>query len=472
VNPLCIAANGAWVLSSLREALAFRRGLNRVAEQQERILLGIVQRNARTSFGRAHGFASIRTPREYQERVPVRTYDDFAEEMRRVEAGETNVLTASPVDHFEPTSGSSGASKLIPHTPELRAELERAIAPWISSLATSNPRAFAGRAYWSLSPVGVARRKTSGGIRVGFDGDEEYLGRFRGALARAVQAVPPSVRTIADIDAFRRATLDHLVACRSLSFISVWHPSFLSLLVEPIADTTAIWPHLRVISCWADAGCANAAAELGRRFPHTRIEPKGLLSTEGFVSIPFDGANVLAYRSHFVELRSVETGHVVPAAEASIGRYDILLTTGGGLYRYATDDLVDVTGFAGRCPILRFAGRARHVSDHFGEKLHEVFVRERIDRALGEHGIIARFATLAFDVDRYVLRIDSDASDDAISRSTARLEELLREGFHYDYCRRLGQLRAVGVRRTKEDLVAIANGRRLGDVKPSALSSA
>jgi hypothetical protein len=455
VNPLALAANGAWVLSSLPSALAFRAGMTRVAEVQEAVLLRVVRRNARTEFGRAHGFDSIRNVREYQQRVPVRTYDELTA------ACDPHARIASPIEHFEPTSGSSGASKSIPYTRELRAEFSRAIAPWVCSLAAADPRAFAGRAYWSLSPVVTP---DTGFDTDAFDTDEQYLGRLRGALVRATQAVPRSVRLIADIDAFRRVTLEHLVAARSLSFISVWHPTFLSLLVEPIRDTAATWPHLRVISCWSDAGCANAAADLARRFPRARIEPKGLLSTEGFVSIPVDGANVLAYRSHFVELR--DGTRIVPAAEAGIGRYDVILTTGGGLYRYATDDLVDVIGFRERCPILRFAGRRSHISDHFGEKLHEVFVRDCIDRALCELGVTTRYAALAFAGNRYTLRIDAEGD---VTRVAVRVDELLRESFHYDYCRRLGQLHALTVTRAKEDLSAV--GRRPGDVKPSALVS-
>jgi len=450
VNPLALAANGAWVLASLPEALAFRAGMTRVPEVQEEILLRIVRRNAATEFGRAHGFDSIRNIREYQQRVPVRTYDELTA------ASDPRARVASPIEHFEPTSGSSGASKRIPYTRELRGEFSRAIAPWVCSLAAADPRAFAGRAYWSLSPVVTAD--------AGFETDAQYLGRLRGAFVRATQAVPPGVRLIADVDAFRRVTLEHLVAARSLSFISVWHPTFLSLLVEPIRDTAATWPHLRVISCWTDAGCARAAAELARRFPHARIEPKGLLSTEGFVSIPVDGANLFAYRSHFVELRN--DTRIVPAAEASAGRYDVILTTGGGLYRYATDDLVDVIGFRDRCPILRFAGRKSHISDHFGEKLHEVFVRESIDRALRELNVTARYAALAFADDRYTLRIDAEGD---VDRVAARLDELLRESFHYDYCRRLGQLHALTATLAKEDLAG--RGQRLGDVKPSAFTS-
>ncbi|HKO57369.1 MAG TPA: GH3 auxin-responsive promoter family protein [Thermoanaerobaculia bacterium] len=439
------AANGAWVLSSMPEALAFHAGLHSVEEVQSDLLLRIVRRNRHTEFGRQHDFASIRSVDDYLGRVPVRSYEDFAPYVQR------RALTAEPIEHFEPTSGSSGAVKLIPYTRSLRAEVGRAVAAWVASSFRADPRAFAGPAYWSLSPVGVQPRATADGIRIGFDGDDEYAGRFRGALVRAVQAVPPSVRHIADIEEFRRTTLAHLLRCRSLSMISVWHPSFLLLL---LGDVTPDWPNLRVISCWTDAGAAPAAAELAQRFPGVRIEPKGLLSTEGVVSIPVGAeAPALAYRSHFVELRRVEGA-----------RHEVILTTGGGLYRYATGDLVEVVGHRGRCPLLRFVGRQR-VVDHFGEKLNEVFVRERIERL-----VHAPFAMLALDDDHYTLFIDTGAPLDGLAR---HLDDALRESFHYDYCRRLGQLGPLDVQRVEHGAYqrALAGEQRLGDIKPPAVDA-
>jgi len=473
MNIRCIAANGAWIASSWPAARAFRNGMDRVADVQREILLRIVRRNAQTAFGRSHGFATIRSIDDYRARVAIRDYDAYAADLRRVEAGAANVLTASRVEHFEPTSGSAGAAKLIPFTTELREEIGRAIAPWICASFASDPRAFTGQAYWSLSPVGVQSRETSGGIRIGFDADDEYLGKLQRAFVRTVQAVPSRVREIADIDEFRSLTLDFLTRCRSLSFISVWHPSFLSLLVSSIANTAEVWPRLRVISCWADAGCAAPAARLAARFPHARIEPKGLLSTEGIVSIPIGAAApALAYRSHFYEFRDCETERVVD--DLAIGRrYDVILTTGGGLYRYETGDVVEIAGFARSCPLLRFVGRGRQVSDHFGEKLHEIFVRERLDRVLHEHGILTSFATLAFVHDRYVLLLECDIAKDRLAAIAARLDDLLRESFHYDYCRRLGQLAPLRAERIEgESLLRIAaeTGQRLGDIKLSAIT--
>jgi hypothetical protein len=477
-----VLANGAWLLSSLPSALAFHANLHRVAEVQQEVLLRILRRNAETMFGRAHRFRSIRSVEEYQRRVPVRTYDEYPE------LRDPRVLVSSPVIHVEPTSGSSGATKQIPYTRELRAEFERAIAPWIVQLFIRYPAAFAGEAYWSLSPV-TSDEQTAA--------DEDHLGPLRARLVRMVQAVPRDVRLHQDLDAFRRATLLHLLRSRTLSLISVWHPGFLSLLIAPLRELAsplaaeiggprareiraavsladagamhaALWPDLRVISCWADAGAASGAEELARLFPQARVVPKGLLSTEGFVSFP-----LLAYRSHFYELRCIESGAVVPASEAVAGgRYGVILTTGAGLYRYDTEDLVEVTGFRSTCPVIRFVGRANHVSDHFGEKLNEMFVREHLLRVLGAADARASFTMLACEERSYTLFIESDATDAQLLSAAEALDASLRENIHYDYCRRLGQLEALSlfrIARNGATTFLTSSGRRLGDVKLSAL---
>ena len=488
MSALSLAANGLWLLSSLPSALAFRANLDRVAEVQERVLLRIVSRDRR--------YSSIRSVREYQQRVPVRTFDEM------------DLTDVRDVLHWEPTSGSSGASKRIPYTRDLLAEFNRAIAPWVIELFLSHPAAFTGKAYWSVSPVirggqallpvlsSLKDQEGQAGVPVlhddgdAFAGDEEYLGRVRSRLVRAVQAVPRSVRLAEDVDDFRRATLRHLLRAPDLTLISVWHPSFLSLLVARLRSVAAesdeprvraalrhvddaelhraLWPRLRVISCWADANASAGAADLARLFPQASIVPKGLLSTEGFVSFP-----LLAYRSHFYEFRDVEAGEVVLASDAHVGkRYHVILTTGGGLYRYDTEDIVEVTGFRERCPILRFLGRANHVSDHYGEKLNERFVRERLERSLREHAVESRFAMLACEERAYTLFIESDAPDATLLRATAALELRLRENFHYAYCRRLGQLAPLAVfriARSGADTYITSSGQRLGDVKLTTL---
>lgn len=410
----CLVANGLWLASSVRDARAFRANLDRVAAVQR---------------------AMISDVDAFRKRYAIRTWDEH------------ELALTEPVERWETTSGSSGAKKRIPYTRSLRREFDRAIAPWIVNLFATEPRAFAGEAYWSISPDS--------------ESDEDILGPIQRRLVRAVQAVPHVRLTH---DNFREETLRHLTRCRTLSLISVWHPSFLDLLVGDL-DTQKTWPHLRVISWWADANAANAAHALAKKFPHAKVQPKGLLSTEGFVTIPFDGEHVLAYRSHFYEFRDGDDVRLAHELEAG-KRYDVILTTGGGLRRYATEDVVECTGYMRQAPLLRFIGRKEHVSDHFGEKLNEIFVREQLQLALRD--VPHAFAMLACDGDAYVLYIESERDVDA-----APLERALRQSHHYDLARRLGQLAPLRVMRIRDGAATYLRVKsatqKLGDIKIPAL---
>src|SRR5205823_3950182 len=69
----------------------------------------------------------------------------------------------------------------------------------------------------------------------------------------------------------------------------------------------AIWPHLQFISCWAHGNATLALPQLKTYFPHTRIQPKGLLATEAFISFPFkDDMSALSLLSHFFEFEEVD----------------------------------------------------------------------------------------------------------------------------------------------------------------------
>ena len=71
--------NTAWMMKCRSEASAFERAAGRVAQTQSDLLLEMLRRNASTEFGRDHGFDRIATPQEYQRRVPLASYEDFAE---------------------------------------------------------------------------------------------------------------------------------------------------------------------------------------------------------------------------------------------------------------------------------------------------------------------------------------------------------------------------------------------------------
>lgn len=507
-------ANTLWLTGCLPDAVLFRRAVTRVRDAQERVLRRLLHANAKTEFGRRYRFSEIRSAREYQDRVPLLTYDDYRAHIDRLAQGASDVLTAERVRVFEPTSGSSDAIKLIPYTPSLHREFQRGIRPWIANLFLQRPELMAGPAYWSVSPLTAPARRTSGGIPIGFDDDSSYVGGWQQRLVQAVMAVPASLRYELDIDAFRYQTLRSLVGCASLRIISVWHPTFLSWLVGRVeewgdrlaseltssrrrtllralrAGTPAerhaiLWPRLGLISCWADANAAWAASRLGSLFPQASVQGKGLIATEGIVSFPLldREGSVLAVRSHFLEFAAPGRSPDRPrlAHELEHGRrYAVVMTTGGGLYRYQLQDVVEVVGAVAACPLIRFVGRQGHVSDWFGEKLNEAYVAGVLTDAVDRAAIATAFAMLACDdtlpEPAYVLYIESEASDELLDRLGRDVDSALRRSFHYDYARRLGQLAPLRVFRAVAASAAfldraIQAGQRAGDVKPPALDT-
>ncbi|MGZ3457267.1 MAG: GH3 auxin-responsive promoter family protein [Archangium sp.] len=519
-------------------ALLFHRALSRPEHAQSECLsrvLRAVRDTAQTA--RVPGFPLVRTAREFQDAVPVSTPDSVLADIESLEAGTPRVLTREPVLRFEPSGGSSGASKYVPVTRGLLGEFHRALAPMLFDLLHARPAVRAGPSYWSISPIGRKKGRTPGGIVVGSAEDSAYFPRFLQPLLSRVFAVPGAVAHLPDVESCRYVTLWFLVACEDLALLSVWNPSFLTLLMDtlerhgerlaadlelgvcrPLSEGEGIdavlsrmrfsprpdrarvlrealreglqgsrlWPRLALLSMWADAQAAHSVAPACRRFQGVEVQGKGLLATEGVVSLPLFGAPapVLAVRSHFFEFLDPEHPDARPrlAHELEVGRtYSVLLSTSGGLLRYRIGDLVRVEGFHHATPCLRFMGRADAVCDLVGEKLAATRVSTVLDATLP--GVLGGqrppFAMVAPEWDAhappaYRLFLETEVSEARLEEAAHAIERALCEGYHYRYARELGQLgpvRAIrvseGVRRYEARCIAL--GQRAGDIKPTDL---
>lgn len=468
----------------------------------------ILRANEASAFGRAHGFAKLYDSKAFARAVPVHTYDELWPWIERVAAGETGVLTREPVLMFERTSGSTAPNKLIPYTRGLLREIAAAVNPWLYNLNRALPPLRRTRAYWSISPVTRQAERTAGGVPVGLEDDASYFGALGRWFVARQMVVPSSVGRLPDIEAWRFATCRHLLAAPDLGLISVWSPSFLTLLLDAIArDWTRLlplsgrarvlgpaveragqitgeilWPELALVSCWADGPAAAFLPALRRYFPRTPIQAKGLLASEGVVSFPLWGLDggLAAVASHFLEFIDLEQPNAPPrlAHELRAGAaYAPLLTTSGGLYRYHLRDVVRCVGHWQATPLLSFLGRLDTVSDLAGEKLDARVVGEALSattRALGAAWQFAMLAPESGPPPAYVVYLEGEGSDALLAETAAHLEAALAAGAHYAYCRKLGQLGPLRAVRVRDGAAAVARrgaaeGLRLGDIKPSPL---
>jgi GH3 auxin-responsive promoter len=523
IRPLLYRALNALPLAAFRRsAKQFHAALAKPAETQRELLLNMLQRSQDCAFGQQHGFSSIRSVREYQERVPVATYDQLAPWIDRIKAAECGVLTGEPVLAFEKSSGSASAAKYIPYTHTLRMQFRSALAPWITDMNRAFPRIVRGCAYWLVTPLSREREVTTGGLPVGLESDTEYFGPAARWILAKTMAAPSQLARVSELEDCLYLTLRFLLQARSLAFISVWSPSFLLILLDrleqhgdrlvrdlfdgkanissPISSSltsaltrdarqarklqamlrtgriepNGLWPELGLISCWTSAASASMKREVEQRFPDVPVQGKGLLATEGVISIPIEqyGGMVAAVTSHFLEFLEESSSECRLLADLEEGHeYSVILTTGGGLWRYRLGDRVRVTGFAQKTPLLEFIGKEDSVSDLRGEKLNAIFVANIVARACGS----ASFAMLAPSegaTPHYTLFLQGVHCEPNLA---ARVEEDLRTNPHYAYCRRIGQLgelRVFSIDSGAQEAYlkhCEASGQRAGSVKLTAL---
>jgi hypothetical protein len=520
--------NSLWLAAQRPAQRRFLAALRDPEKSQRRLLERLLASNRNCAYGKKHGFGGLGNVHDFQSAVPVVSYDDLEPWVERIKSGEQGVLTDEPVLMLEKSSGSAAAAKYVPYTQSLRCEFQDALAAWMCDLFEHFPEMLSGRSYWVLTPLARDRERTQGGLSVGFESDDEYFGALEQYLIRKLMTAPREIARLDDTELSLYVTLRFLLPARNLAFISAWNPSFLMILLNKLEEfgdrlaydlqhgtidlpvelpedisrrlrkaavkdveqaaglrsmlregrieTARLWPRLKLISCWTSASAEPPARELHKFFPGVAVQGKGLLATEGVVSIPLHGYGgcVPAYTSHFLEFLDEGSRQARLVHELEAGReYSVVITTGGGFWRYRLGDRVRVTSIVGAVPVLEFVGKEDGVSDLCGEKLSPALVGKAMSQMRKGELLHGRFAMLAPAATRryYVLFTDDPAAD------PGELDEFLRENPHYDYCRRLGQLGPIEackvsgqaeeayIRRCRE------RGQRAGAVKLTPLDA-
>lgn len=459
--------------------------------------------------------------------APLTRWEDIADDVDAMGRGAKSVRTREPLLRFERSGGSSGAQKLLPMTTTFLQDLQRGLSPWLFDLYRHHARQLVTTSsYWSISPMGAKAEPTPAGIPVGAVDDSEYLPAPVRSLLRQVLVASPALADCPDVESCRYATLRLLVARADLGFISVWSPTFLTLLLDGLErhaarliddlaagtcrdpgggeamsrvvarlplqpdptradqlrrrlaargrlDPVDVWPRLALVSLWTDGESGRFADDVAARLPGIELQGKGLLATEGIVTIPIAGAPgpVLCVDSHVYEFRH-DDGRVVPPWDLAVDdEVEVLLSTTAGLLRYRLGDRVRVVGHVGETPCLRFLGRSGAVADLVGEKLSGDFVT----RVITDAGAVVGRPTFALLAPvrqaplRYRLYVDG-LSPEAGVRFGVAVDAALSSGHPYRYARELGQLGPVEVVRIDNGIARyeawrVARGQRAGDIK-------
>ncbi len=409
---------------------------------------------------------------------PVTRYDDYAEQIVTLKETGVHPTYHEAVVRLCPTSGTSGLNKLVPYTKSLKEGFQKGLYPWIFFMYLRFPSLFFKRQYWSVTPVIKSRDDdATSKIKIGFEDDEEYVGRLQQLITRTVWINTKEIaRESRDTEMFLTKLAKQLSQERRLGLISVWSPSLTSLLVKKYGG---ILPRNCVLSSWAH-GYSEEDAKRIEVATGSQLQPKGLLSTESCVTVPIGTKTFLfSYNSHYFEFRNTSNGKLETVTTLEVGsEYEVVTTTQSGFVRYATGDIVRVTKQVFGRPSCIFIGRTG-VVDLFGEKLDEATVKKVVGKLLSGTGAENAFWFLSPTNDvsgavAYTLFIASQIP----ATLGLVLDKLLCGAYHYNYCRELGQLSEARVFVIEDyspearfiELSSQESGARLGDIKMKRLS--
>ncbi|MGZ5170715.1 MAG: GH3 family domain-containing protein, partial [Burkholderiales bacterium] len=417
---------------------------------QRAVLARIVSANAGTTFGQRHEFGRISSIGDYMQRVPINEYEALRPyidaEIERNERG----LTAEPPERYARTSGTTGRPKDVPLNPTHLRALRGIQATSVAFQYRSCPEAFEGAILVIVSPPseglmpngkpygsasGMVAGNTPAVVQEKFvlpaavltisDSRLKYLTILRLALARPDvtylgSANPTTLLTLAKL--YREYETQLLDDLRTGSFFCTHEiPKDVMRAIrsrlEPYPTRAAalervrrehgqvrisdLWPKLRLVVTWTCASAGIAVDALRRELgPHTRILELGYVSSEfrGTITLGRQrGMGLPTLDTHFFEFaerdawdRGERTCLTLDQLRKGADYY-VIVTTPSGLYRYFFNDVVRVSGFLHRTPLLQFRQKGKGVTNITGEKLYEAQVLAAVRAIMDEAQCAARF---------------------------------------------------------------------------------
>lgn len=469
---------------------------------QHEVLLDIVAKSRDTEWGRRYGFDEVHGVDDFRERVPVTSWDDYAEASERMQRGDTDITFAGAPDFFVLTSGTTGAAKHIPEsaaamaakkaTSDLRAQ---ALADAVPGLRESGAiLTFANRlVFWNSEcgipcgsasgsnltfapPLGPGRLAYPLSILENVDAaeDVDYL-IMRTALMRDVRAVRgnnpgrlSSLLNYADtrrdelIDDIRNGTVSASVKADRVFLDSLQltaNPERADKLTAAIAERGALdagsaWPGLRGLVFWLSGSVGRYMADLAAQVPDDVVRfDIGYGASEGRFNVPLvvgKAAGPVALAAQFLEFIPIDGGEPLLAHQlVDGGVYQVITTSYAGLFRYDMHDLVRVDGFTGTNPNIVFESKAGDVANIAGEKMAGGSLLKELTATLTDAGVNVRHFTVVTDYDRHgydvcveLAETSAPLPDDIVQRVDAALD---RAGMAYPIFRGQGLIMAPRV---------------------------
>ena len=438
-----------YISGGLRALERMEEAAPRGGEISRETLMRLIRENQDTEYGRKYGFREIRSYADYAAKVPFSTYEDYEPYIERMLCfNQKNLLTARETVYYAHTSGTTGASKMIPCTRETLELLFTAVFQRVFGAYDRELRESGGAGLPEGRGVSLVES------RIGYT----PYGTAHGAISEIMNrpedlpffnALPEEL--VCPRGEFDRRHVKMLFALRErrLSFfLSTFSPMIHDMLVyvrgnwrrlcddleagridagvtvdpglrrrleaklspdperaaeirrimeahEDGAFVPLLWPDLKRIGT---VGSATFAPHLEKLRPMlgdgVSVDYLGYVCSEAVIGAPLHGEEpfyMLLPYGGFYEFLPVEEGaeeRPLLMEELETGKeYELVVTNLSGFYRYRLGDVIRVTGWHGQCPLIVFSYRKNQLISMYGEKVTETALRGAVEAMAEESGI-------------------------------------------------------------------------------------
>ncbi len=423
----------------------FRRRIESGRAVNEAVLKKQLASAADTDIGRRFDFAGILKAadpaEEYRRRVPLNGYPEHADDIKRIAAGERDVLFPGQPLMFVATSGTSADPKLLPMTREQQLSALHHIALLSPAMRwEAAPELKLSQRSINLMLASNPGNLLPGGMQLGMSS----AGGMRKVL-RAAPFIWTSPRQVFEMTEHKTALYLHALfgltdpkaGCIEAVFgthIVSWASMLMSKREQLVADLAMgridprlnidpalrrslerklkpdpqralvvekafaagergilarLWPQLRVLSTAVSGAFAVSLPQL-RWLTGDQVRICGTCfgATESMLGVNLWPSNYERYvlsvgegYYEFMPLSEVDQPAplTVDLSQVRTGeRYEIVVTNFAGLYRYRLGDVVRIVDTSGATPVFEFDHRLGDVIDLAGEKTTQRHTREAI----------------------------------------------------------------------------------------------
>ena len=349
-------------------------------EVQNDILLNLINSAKDTFIGKKYDFNSIKDYQTFSDRVPVFSYEEFADKIDLVRKGKNNIFWSSKIKWFAKSSGTTNAkSKFIPVSDESLEDCHYAAAKDLLCMyLNNNPN----------SQLFTGKSLRLGGSKSPYEKNGTFYGDLSAILIDNMpfwaefSSTPSNKTSLMEdwnykIEAIINETINENVT--SLAGVPSWMLVLLNKILKESNKEyiSEIWPNLEVYF----HGGVSFKPYLNQY--DTIINKNSMQyyeiynASEGFFAIQYENNSnelllMLDYGIfyEFIPMKTYGSKNekIIPLNEVEKGiNYAILITTNAGLWRYKIGDTVKFTSLDPYKIVV--SGRTKHFINVFGEEV-------------------------------------------------------------------------------------------------------